>query len=217
MSIHVGDQELSVLYRGARMVEQVWVGDTLVFPEVGRIAAGRTAVRAEGEGQQETLVPWWARTIHVAVVGCGGGGHGGDGTVRRWGLPGEPGKWATHTWTRTPAEGDMLYTVIGSPGAGGAKESPGGAGGACSVTYRGQTITAAGGSGGQNYSGSETSPRSPGSVTIGGSQIGPDSGGTSGAPERGFGGRGGRGGIFGSADPGQTGNHGMIVWIFDPE
>lgn len=215
MSIYVGVDEFSTLYLGRRLIEQVWVGDTLVFPEAVRATGGRAALIPGDEGQLETLVPWWARTIHVAVLGCGGGGHGGDGTARRWGLPGEPGKWATHTWTRTPAEGDVLYTVIGSPGAGGAKERPGGAGGACSVTYRGQTITGAGGSGGQGYSISETSRKSPGSVQIGGISVGPNS--ANGAPERGFGGRGGRGGIFGSADPGQTGNHGVIFWIFDPE
>lgn len=215
MSIHVGDREVPVLLLGRRLIEQVWVGDTLVFPEAVWTTGGRSTLTPEGEGTSETLVPWWARTIHVAVLGCGGGGHGGDGTVRRWGHPGEPGKWATHTWTRDPAEGDVISTVLGSPGAGGAKERPGGAGGACSITYRGHTITAAGGSGGQNYSATETSPTSPGVAKIGGVQFGPDS--ATSYPDRGFGGRGGRGGIFGSADPGQTGNHGVIFWIFDPE
>lgn len=215
MSIHVGDQEFSTLFLGRRLVGQVWVGDTLVFPEVGRITGGRSALTASGEGPSETLVPWWARTVHVAVLGCGGGGHGGDGTVRRWGHPGEPGKWATYSWTREPAEGDVLSTVMGSPGAGGAKERPGGAGGACSATYRGHTITGAGGSGGQNYSVTETSRKSPGGVQIAGVTVGPTS--AIGFPERGYGGRGGAGGIFGSADPGQPGNHGFIFWLFDPE
>lgn len=215
MSIHVGGDEAQALYLGRLLLEQVWVGDTLIFPEAGRIMAGRSTLGAGGEGTQVTLVPWWARTIHVAVLGCGGGGHGGDGTMRRWGHPGEPGQWATHTWTRNPAEGDVLTTVIGSPGAGGAKEKPGGAGGACSVTYRGHTITGAGGAGGQNYSINETSRTSPVTATIGGVQFGPNSAAS--YQDRGFGGRGGRGGIFGSADPGQTGNHGVIFWIFDPE
>ena len=215
MSIHVGDQEIPVLYRGRWMVEQVWVGDTLVFPEAEVLTGGRSAVAPGGEGPSTTLVPWWARTIHVAVLGCGGGGHGGDGAANRWGHPGDPGKWATHTWTRDPAEGDVLSTVIGSPGAGGAKEKSGGAGGACSVTYRGHTITGAGGSGGQNYSVNETSRKSPGSVQIGGFQWGPNSANS--FPERGYGGRGGKGGVFGSADPGQPGNYGVIFWIFDPE
>lgn len=215
MSIHVGDQEFLTLYMGGRLVQQVWVGDTLVFPEVKVRTGGRSALTAGGEGTEVTLVPWWARTIHVAVLGCGGGGHGGDGTVGRWGHPGEPGKWATHTWTREPAEEEVLSTVIGSPGAGGGKGQPGGAGGACSVTYRGQTITGAGGSGGQNYSVYETSRKSPGTALIGGNPIGPDS--ADGLPERGFGGRGGKGGTFGRADPGQPGNYGIVFWIFDPE
>lgn len=215
MSIHVGDQEIEALLLSRRLVEQVWVGDTLVYPEVEVITGGRSAVNEWGEGAHETLVPWWARTIHVAVLGSGGGGHGGDGTVRRWGHPGEPGQWATHTWTRQPAEEEVLTTVISAPGAGGAKGKPGGAGGACSVTYRGHTITAAGGSGGQNYSIYETSRKSPESVQIGGFQWGPNS--ATGIPERGFGGRGGTGGTLGRADPGEPGNHGVVFWIFDPE
>lgn len=215
MSIYVGDQEFSTLYSGGRLVQQVWVGDTLVFPEVEVRTGGRTALTAEGEGASVTLVPWWARTIHVAVLGCGGGGHGGDGALNRWGHPGDPGQWASHTWTREPAEEEVLSIVIGSPGAGGDRGKPGGAGGACSVTYRGQTITGAGGSGGQNYSIYETSRKSPGDGSIGGNSIGPNS--ADGLPERGFGGRGGSGGTFGSADPGQPGNHGIVFWIFDPE
>ena len=214
MSIHIGDQETAGMFLGRRIIEQVWVGDTLIYPEVERVVAGRTATGPEGEGPGTTIVPWWTRTIHVAVLGCGGGGHGGDGAASRWGHPGDPGQWATHTWTRNPAEGDVLSIAIGAPGAGGAKEKPGGAGGACSVTYRGQTITGAGGSGGQNYSVNETSRTSPGTVTIGGSIFGTN---YSGAPERGYGGRGGKGGVFGSANPGQPGNHGIVVWIFDPE
>lgn len=215
MSIYAGDQEILSLYLARRLTDQVWVGDTLVFPEVEVITGGRTTLSAAGEGSYVTLVPWWARTIHVAVLGCGGGGHGGDGTVSRWGHPGEPGQWATHTWTREPAEEEVLTTVIGTPGAGGAKERNGGAGGACSVTYRGHTITAAGGSGGQNYSLNETSRKSPGSVQSGHLQWGPNS--ANGFSERGFGGRGGSGGIFGNANPGEPGNHGVVFWIFDPE
>lgn len=215
MSIHVGGDEAPALYLGRLLVEQVWVGDTLIFPEAGRIMVARSTMAPEGEGSVEVLVPWWTRTIHVAVLGCGGGGHGGDGALNRWGHPGEPGKWATHTWTRTPAGGDVLTTVIGSPGAGGAKEKPGGAGGACSVTYRGHTITGAGGAGGQSYSVLETNRTSPGTATVGGVQFGPNSAGN--YPDRGFGGRGGSGGTFGSAAPGQPGNHGIVFWIFDPE
>lgn len=215
MSIHVGDQEIESMFLGRRMVQQVWVGDTLIFPEVEVTVGGRSTERAAGEGTSATLVPWWARTIHVAVLGCGGGGHGGDGSLGRWGHPGEPGQWVTHTWTREPAEEEVLTTVIGSPGAGGAKEKPGGAGGACSVTYQGHTITAAGGSGGKNYSTHETSRKSPGSVQIGGFQWSPNS--ASGFLQRGYGGRGGEGGTFGRANPGQAGNHGVVFWIFDPE
>lgn len=216
MTILLGDHEVEAMHLGNKMIFEVWVGDSLIWPKPENIARG-VYYDGEGVGYTTLLVPWWTREAHIFAMGAGGGGGGGDGAIGRWGRPGSPGQAQYTKYTREPGGGEEIRTQIHPAGKGGEKEKNGGAGGSTIVEYQGGILTAAGGAGGSGYSAIRVNPSSPQTISLSdpetrfGPQTFPDY-----YPDAGYGGGGGRGGTFGNAGSGEDGRRGIVFVIFTP-
>ncbi|SLF16045.1 Uncharacterised protein [Mycobacteroides abscessus subsp. massiliense] len=152
-------------------------------------------------------------------VGCGagGGGGGGDGGLGSTGQGGRKGAWNARTVARNidiPGSALTLTGMVGAPGAAGAKEKDGGAGGDTTFLINGITTTCAGGAGGKGaYAGNGLNQpgEAAGNTTLngqtytGGAQAGTNTNGNS----PGGGGGPGSGGVFGFANPGRLGGTGI--------
>lgn len=215
MAIFIGGNEIREViytYPGARrVVTAIYVGNEYVWPKIEPLQLSYRSDNGE-QFSGAVEIPWWAASIDLVLLGSGGGGAGGDGSIRRSGRAGSPGQWRGFTIARTPGEPATLDYTINAGGAGGAKEKSGGAGGATIATFEGVTYTAPGGDGGSGY-GSADSGIDPGNFTWNGTQWTPH-------PNvyymyQGYGGKGGKGGTFGNADPGSPGKTGLIgLYLF---
>jgi len=144
-------------------------------------------------------IPPWVRYIDGIALGAGGGGAGGNQTGGT-GKGGNAGQWASWTWDRGVSRNTwtVINITIGNGGGGGSRNNngTGSTGGATTITIHGDTMTAAGGTGG---SGIETplsgqrDGKAPGNRTHAGQTY---TGGSGNGNEPGSGGEGGGGAIW---------------------
>jgi hypothetical protein len=176
-------------------------------------------------GEHEYSVPDWANEIDVILVGGGGGGHGGNPVNGGMGNGGLAGVWAAETLVRGvdfPEEGWIITVDVGSGGAGGGWNTPGGHGEATrrlEITSGKAEFSGAGGVRGVGQSG-HTGGYDAGDFTYNGvTYTGGMGGGTHAAQNGrpgsapGGGGGGGAGGTWGVAWNGAPGARGGAWFV----
>ncbi|AEG84374.1 glycine-rich domain-containing protein [Corynebacterium ulcerans] len=211
--IFVGGKAIKSIAVGAVQIQEVSRGDVVVWrsfhePEPHNFST---------PGESTITPPKWATKVQYVLIGAGGGGCGGDGSVQRTGDGGGAGK--VRTGFHQLKNWNTIKFTVGAGGRGGTGSPRGGSpGGASLLILPGasrldnKTIFAPGGASVEGYTGALGGARQAISVDgfdlPRGSNAPPNTAGAT----PGDGGGGGTGGIFGSYREGQPGADGR-VWL----
>lgn len=219
MTAYIRGAEASSIRKGN---EVVWEHYTRVDPVV--------------DSTQGILIPDWAVSVGVAVIGGGGGGQSGNGTTGSSGRPGGAAQWSVNhlVLNRNPGDKFFINVTVGNGGAGGSNSdhSNGSQGQATRVTIlkiingtgaQVATYVGVGGKGGPDSglpvggtSGSPsitTAPRQaliPPTTLPRGAGVGKEQVGGSPGAGGGYGG----GGYFGSRGTGRAGGKGRAILYY---
>lgn len=165
-------------------------------------------------GINSVPIPSWANFVEAITLGSGGGGNGGSGSFGFNGEGGDNGSWATGTWTRgTHFSGVASITVnVGNRGTGGGIGSSGSNGSTCLASLGVNTVSGAGGVGGNSLVIGGGSGQSPGNQVYGTppvTYVGGSTQNSLGSPGSLPGGGGAGGGLY------QSGGNGAVgaVWL----
>ena len=224
MAVYIGHDECQVIYVAKngqqRRVSSVWVGDQQVFPPTNRQEIHLFTRDTQGYGREDigtslsfsVLVPWWATSLDVVLLGAGEKGRDGTKSFTGGtdGAGGKSGAWVVKTVALNQSNFAVVYVGKGTSTtpAATAVYIPGGGGQADVMVLDDEgTRTANNGSTGGNVTPiSRTEFNNYHSGGLGGSRNNPGS-------HPGGGGGGGQGSnLIGNPTAGQPGGDGY-VWL----
>ncbi|MBH5302747.1 hypothetical protein [Corynebacterium ulcerans] len=211
--IQFGNSKIKEIFLGNEEITEIYAGPDLVWmnfhePEPHYF---------KKPGEFTITPPKWATKVQYVLIGAGGGGCGGDGSVQRTGDGGGAGEVRTGAHQLT--NWNNITFTVGAGGRGGTGSPRGGvSGGHSSLSLpSGSTgamnyIVAPGGISVEGYSGALGGARQ--AISVDGFDLprGSNAPSNTAGATPGDGGGGGTGGIFGSYREGQPGADGR-VWL----